>query len=356
MALSLGSKINLAILSAFVLIAVVFSLVFLPFQQRRSEESQENVALLLKTLVDRDRDSLAHELFDGRFRAAEIRLEEMLRVRKISSISLFDVANEKIITVGSAVGIDEESGFSLEKEDEPEITDIELRGNNYIRLVSGITLGDEVIGHIVIYYSLQDISQAQRRSLMIYGGLMATTFTFTLILLSFLTSRMIVRPLKSLRRIMQRIEDDGPGLQVEAKNGDEIGDLSAAFNRMSTALAHSYERIRVQQQELGKSETQYKTLFENAGDAILIHNLGGVILNVNQVALRRYGYGRDVLVGMNVGALSASGEDDGFDDRIRRLDSETQVVYETIQKSAGDGDIPSEVISVLCEYEGGPAV
>lgn len=56
---------------------------------------------------------------------------------------------------------------------------------------------------------------------------------------------------------------------------------------------------------LSDSEQRYSTLFENAGDAIYVHDKDGVIVEVNRIACERLDYSRDELVGMNIFSIGA---------------------------------------------------
>src|SRR4030065_964228 len=55
---------------------------------------------------------------------------------------------------------------------------------------------------------------------------------------------------------------------------------------------------------LRESEEKYRTLFEQAGDYILVFEVSGekdlIIVDANQAALRVHGYAREELIGMSV--------------------------------------------------------
>ncbi len=62
-------------------------------------------------------------------------------------------------------------------------------------------------------------------------------------------------------------------------------------------------RLEIAQQGLRSSEQRYRQLFENAHDAILLHNLEGNIIAVNSAAEKLTGYNAEELSTMNVGSF-----------------------------------------------------
>ncbi len=58
-------------------------------------------------------------------------------------------------------------------------------------------------------------------------------------------------------------------------------------------------------EDLERKERHFRAIFENAGDAIYIHDQAGVIRMVNRAAIAQSGYSRSELVGMRIGGLDA---------------------------------------------------
>jgi PAS domain S-box-containing protein len=85
-------------------------------------------------------------------------------------------------------------------------------------------------------------------------------------------------------------------------SADEMDLLRAIADQISMAVenAHLYERERSVVEALRSSERNYRELFENASDAIWVHDLNGVILASNSAFERLTGYERDVLIGSHV--------------------------------------------------------
>ena len=86
---------------------------------------------------------------------------------------------------------------------------------------------------------------------------------------------------------------------------EDIELLTAVGTQIATAIENAflYDRERVVAQRLAASERNLRRLFENASDAIWVHDLSGDIAIANQAAAELTGYPVDELVRMNVKAF-----------------------------------------------------
>ncbi len=109
-------------------------------------------------------------------------------------------------------------------------------------------------------------------------------------------------------------------------------------------------------QALHESEYHYRTLFDNAGDAIFIHNLTGRYLEVNRVACESLGYTREELLRMTPADLNAPEFVDQVPGRIAQLREADHIFFETIYVRRDGSTVPVELNSRIIEYAGGPAV
>jgi PAS domain S-box-containing protein len=89
---------------------------------------------------------------------------------------------------------------------------------------------------------------------------------------------------------------------------DEVDLLRTIGDQISMTVenARLYEKERFIAEALRVSERNYRELFENAGDAIWVHDLSGIIMAANSAFERLAGYKRDALVGANVSMLLSS--------------------------------------------------
>jgi nitrogen fixation/metabolism regulation signal transduction histidine kinase len=239
----------------------------------------------LLTLVERDRDPLANEIFEGRIRAIEIRLRQMLKVKGILGISIFDNSGNLLVSKGMYKG-----GKRLKIKDKNSVDNKAqihteyLKGQHVINYLQKLQVIGENIGFIRIYYSLSGITHEQRMSFLIILGLLGFILIAMLLMLNMILSRVIVQPITVLRDTMQYVQSTGPGLQVQIKKQDEIGDLADAFNRMSEALRVSYQQIESQEAALRRNKNYLDNIINSMPSMLVVVDPSGRITNWNREA------------------------------------------------------------------------
>lgn len=97
---------------------------------------------------------------------------------------------------------------------------------------------------------------------------------------------------------------------------DEFKTLARSFNSMALSLKNEQKKFRA-------VHSLYQTLFESAGDAIMItgheaENLGQII-SANQAASDLYGYSIDELLGMNIVQMVPEGKEEKFKNRMKAV-------------------------------------
>ena len=88
---------------------------------------------------------------------------------------------------------------------------------------------------------------------------------------------------------------------VSDMNGKPVNAI-LSFNDISAG--------KLARQALAENENSYRELFNNVTDAIYIQNREGIFLDVNEGAVKMYGYPREVLIGKSPLFVSAPGKND----------------------------------------------
>jgi PAS domain S-box-containing protein len=109
-------------------------------------------------------------------------------------------------------------------------------------------------------------------------------------------------------------------------------------------------------QALRERDYHYRTLFDNAGDAIFIHNLTGRFLDVNRVACEMLGYHRDELLRLTPNDISASETAARIPAYVAQLQRDEQVFLEIVVVRRDGSILPMELNSRIINYAGGSAV
>ena len=101
---------------------------------------------------------------------------------------------------------------------------------------------------------------------------------------------------------------------------------------------------------------RYRTLFENAGDAIFVLDMDGKMLDANRIACDRLGYARKELMALNWRDIEPPEENAHIEERMEALAKEGHLIFETTHRRSDGQMLPIEVSSRIIEYDNVPAV
>lgn len=107
---------------------------------------------------------------------------------------------------------------------------------------------------------------------------------------------------------------------------------------------------------LEKSIMQYDELFNSMNDAIVIHDIDGNILQINNEAYEITGYSNDELLMMKISDLTGNKNDDLEGIKLKEYFKKNRMIYETIFFNKSGKSIPVEISSRLCVYKNKSAV
>jgi PAS domain S-box-containing protein len=124
---------------------------------------------------------------------------------------------------------------------------------------------------------------------------------------------------------------------------------------IAVKAAAEVERIQTER-ALYESEEKYRTLFDNAGDVIFIHDMNGRILAFNTLASEKLGYTRPELMSMMVGDVDSPENAPHAPARIALLKEQVHISFETVHRRKDGLLIPIVVSAKLITWEGQPAV
>jgi PAS domain S-box-containing protein len=121
-------------------------------------------------------------------------------------------------------------------------------------------------------------------------------------------------------------------------------------------LLYEIRRRRKIEQNLRDSEEKYRILFENAGDAIFIHDAEGRMLAVNRLACERLGYSEAELMRMSPLDVDVTEEIHKIPERIAVVKTRGNLTFETAHRRKDGSHVPIEVSAKLTVWGGSPAV
>jgi len=128
--------------------------------------------------------------------------------------------------------------------------------------------------------------------------------------------------------------------------------LNQILDNMSK-LTKSNEKAMV---ALQKSESKFKSFFNNSNDPTIIYDLESTILEVNNVACEFTGYSRDEMLSMTVMDLNSSEYALKVPDNIKQLQEGERAIFESLIVCKDGSLVPIELSNRIIEYAGNPAV
>jgi two-component system cell cycle sensor histidine kinase/response regulator CckA len=134
---------------------------------------------------------------------------------------------------------------------------------------------------------------------------------------------------------------------LRAKDGTITG--------MVTAGVDISDRYRAEQ-DLRQSEERFRTLFDNAGDSLLIIDRDGRFLDANMTACRRLGYTPEELATMFAPDIDTPEFAAGFGDRMARLLERGILSFESAHVARDGTVIPTEITATTITLDGKLAI
>ncbi|NCC38348.1 MAG: EAL domain-containing protein [Gammaproteobacteria bacterium] len=133
-------------------------------------------------------------------------------------------------------------------------------------------------------------------------------------------------------------------------------DLSSKARPIHLGVVEDITERRAAEQRLRESEERYRMLFNHLADAILILDLTGRVIAVNDQACRQYGYPHEAMQRMHVTEIDTAEDAVHAPGRIALLDSEGEARFEAQHRDAQGRIISVEVRATKVLLDGRPAM
>jgi PAS domain S-box-containing protein len=235
----------------------------------------------------------------------------------------------------------------------------------------------------VVISSLTESSQQEQKFREMFDNSLAGIFTFdvetrklvqanrqTAAMLGYTLQEMEGRDLATLwwdetdfLDLLKKIPSGTPIGTIEValkkKNGMKIWALLTASMAGASRIVCSAIDI-TDKKEIGdnliESELRYHMLFDNAADAILIHDPAGTILNANQIASRKSGYSLSRLQDLRLQDMGLLPPGGFSTEQNTELQSKGYYLFESLLMTRDGTPLPVEVSCKIIEYNSRPAI
>lgn len=122
------------------------------------------------------------------------------------------------------------------------------------------------------------------------------------------------------------------------------------------ARIESIIRIQKTEKALRESEEKFKTIFDNAKDAIYIHDFKGNFLEVNETAFKLLGYSKEELLNMSPKEIDSPQYSKQVEEKIEELIEKGEAFLETEHVTKSGKKIPIELSSKVIDFQGQNAI
>ncbi len=110
------------------------------------------------------------------------------------------------------------------------------------------------------------------------------------------------------------------------------------------------------EQRLRESEERYRTIFNHTADAVLILDLTGNLLAVNDQACRQYGYAREDFLKLHITDIDTPEDAVHAPERLALLDQQGEAKFEAVHRDARGRVFPVEARSTKILLDGRPSL
>lgn len=267
---SLRFKIIAAMMITCIIIAALFGTILYPFEMNRRQASLEKIELLLSSNFEQRREQLANEIFAEQNVALQQSIQEMGQIKGIIAITVYD---KNGVLLASTDPFPEVLLSAPQKQ--------HLSTNSIFRREDGVQkalavfytrieeLGKQV-GYLRMDYSLESLQKETALTLLFFITLLLATLLIMTLFLNWVLSKSVIQPVSQLRDAMEQVQRGFLGEQVSLISTDEIGEMAAAFNDMSSRLQEQHRALT----EAIKTKESYAFILEETNRELERLNTG----------------------------------------------------------------------------------
>jgi signal transduction histidine kinase/CheY-like chemotaxis protein/uncharacterized membrane protein affecting hemolysin expression len=233
-------KINAAITATCLFVALCFSAIVYPYEMHQRTTRFEEIRTLVGAVFEQRREEIANEIYAGQQSALVNSLGSIREVKGIAKAMVYDTDGRLIAAAGPEARVE----ASELKAQGPGLRHQVLAGHPYAVYTAPIEVIGVKVGVIRIDY---DLGPQHREAILRIGMfllLLVSVLAVMGLLLNILLSRFVLEPTFMLRKAITRLQGGNLGEQVPLLAGDEIGEVAAAFNAMSSMLGSQHEALK----------------------------------------------------------------------------------------------------------------
>jgi PAS domain S-box-containing protein len=258
-------------------VCLVFNVVFLPAQQKRTamekmrsrrELAARGVANKLSPVMKLSDLKSVDETVKCAFQDFDLFYVTIWRYQYKDTISY---------SLGKQVG-----HISINIPTIVDTTVLSFTDEKYLTVVSPIREGQQTIGMLMLSYSLEDLKKEIAESKIWIIGFNFLMLIVGVIIAGYLSS-ILTKPIRRLTGAALLLSEGKWGAQVPIEHKDEIGALANTFNQMSSGLKHAKEKLDIYNQTLEQKVEERTRELKIANEELSVNGatISGMLEDLN---------------------------------------------------------------------------
>ena len=260
-------KINGAITATCLLVALAFGAIVYPFEMSRRASRFEEIRTLVSAVFEQRREEIANEIYARQDSALASSLRSIKEVKGIAKVIVYGLGGRVIAATEPGL---EQAGAP--QGPMPALKRTLLAGHPYAVYSAPIEVIGDTVGTIQLFYDLQPQRREGLYVIAVSLLLLGSILVLISLVLNELLRRFVLRPTLLLRNALTRLQDGNLGEQVPLVSQDEIGEVAAAFNVMSSMLARQHHALTLANRDLEDLNARLETLVQERTAALSSSN------------------------------------------------------------------------------------
>jgi len=261
-------KINAAIFTTCLCVAILFGIYLYPYEMNRRETRIEEIRILMSAIFEQKKEELANEIFANQREALDNSLNTIRNVKGISNIIIYGLDGHLITATDHGLTGSIPRHEMTRLDNGPKFMEKRLGGQPYAEYTSVIEVIGERVGFIRMYYGLADMERDALKTFGVFFFLLISSIVIMAFLLNIMLNRFVITPTFMLRNAITRMQGGRLGEKVDLISKDEIGQVGEAFNDMSIMLEQQHNALL----ESVQTQQKYAMELENANRNLALLN------------------------------------------------------------------------------------
>jgi signal transduction histidine kinase len=266
--LRLRFKINAAITATCLFVALFFGVIVYPFEMNRRTVRFEEIRTLVSAVFEQRREEIANEIYAHQHSALKSSLNSIKNVHGIAKVIVYGTEGAAIAATDPELERSVEASERRSMDRGPTLLKQLLAGHPYAVYSTPIEVIGEQVGYIKLFYDLEPQQQEGLYTVGVFLLLLVATLVVISLMLNMLLSRFVLRPTFMLREAINQLQSGKLGEQVPLVSQDEIGDVAAAFNKMSSMLGSQREALIGANRDLEELNAHLESIVQERTSAL----------------------------------------------------------------------------------------